>query len=258
GNNILYDESKDQRNESDKYFVKRKSKEDFNTVVESDRYVSFRRNMSEKNVKVEIFMIECSDDFNEVSLKSKMLIIMKRSVVELREMFYDLGSRNRLPETWEAFKELIIEFCTEEGIDSIVKYREESWSRYLQRLNDWKIKKGYSDEKILSHIRKQYLPKDLRMIFLSLEIGLDVAICRVKEWENFKFTNKKYGKEKGNFNQNKNKLDKLQLSKPKKEVKCFKCSKLGHYSNECPDREKANIVYKKLRGYIDRREINLN
>jgi hypothetical protein len=50
-------------------------------------------------------------------------------------------------------------------------------------LRDWARMTGYSEEKVLKRIRMQWLPRDLKVIFLSTDVNLEVALIRVEEWE---------------------------------------------------------------------------
>lgn len=211
--------------------------------------------MSLKEVEIELFMLECDEMFEEIPLRNRMLIVIRKSIMELKESFYDLGVKKKLPESWGAFKKWMIEYCTEEGIESIVKYRDELWSKYLLRLNAWKVNREHSDEKVMSYLRKQYLPKDLRIIFLSLEMTLDMAISRVREWESFKKDNNANDFLVKENRKNKKFIEKKGFQEIKQKVKCFKCDKMGHYSNECPEKSKINYVSCNRNSIIDRREI---
>jgi hypothetical protein len=72
------------------------------------------------------------------------------------------------------------DFCCEQGIESIVKYREEPWSRYFERLKEWAKVRNHPEEKILKRIRTQWLPRDLKTIFLAGELSLEAAIERTE------------------------------------------------------------------------------
>ncbi|KCZ77538.1 hypothetical protein H311_01444 [Anncaliia algerae PRA109] len=216
----------------------------------------FERNILLKEVKVELFMIECCDEFEMISLRNKMLQVIRRSSDELKEVIYDLGVKEELPPSWEEFKSLIIEFCSEEGIESIIKYKEEPWSKYLLRLDEWRMKRKHPENKVLSYVRKLHLPKDLRMILFSLEVSLKMAIERVKEWESFRCYNNQIKVKSIRINKTKmektNKDEKRSLN----QIKCFSCGKLGQYSNKCLDKKKINRVLAKK--YLDRNEIEIN
>jgi hypothetical protein len=102
------------------------------------------------------------------------------------------------------------------------------------------------------------LPRDLKIIFLSVGVTLKQAIERVLEVENF-------NKQK-NFNTTKNKKfehkfdKKYKPEKKLEEIKCYKCNKMGHYANSCTTSKKMNNVkmFKEIDSRIDMQEIFLN
>jgi hypothetical protein len=142
--------------------------------------------MSERSVRKEIFLIEGIFGFYELPLRNKMNETILRSSVELQDFFYELGIENDLPNTWEEFKTLIVEFCTEESLTSVEKYKDESWSKYFCRLKDFAKIHKISEERIFKKLRGESLPSQLQSIFYSVGITFDIAFQRAKEYEEFK------------------------------------------------------------------------
>ncbi len=60
-----------------------------------------------------------------------MTEVVKEGTEELKTWFYDKGIENELINNWNLFKELIVKFCSEQDIDSLRKFADETWSRVL-------------------------------------------------------------------------------------------------------------------------------
>jgi hypothetical protein len=184
GNNAPYDSTETSKQWPDKYF-KRNVKERPTSKDGSYDKVIFERSMTIRDVKMELFMIEGLSGFEEKTIRSKITEIMCRSSRELQDALFEKSLSSELQKTWCELKNFIEEFCTEQGIDSVKKYNDEPWSKYLERLNDWRKLNNQSEEIVLKRIRTQWLSRDLKMIFFSADIKLEIAIQRVHEWESF-------------------------------------------------------------------------
>ncbi|KCZ74129.1 hypothetical protein H311_04907, partial [Anncaliia algerae PRA109] len=110
---------------------------------------------------------------------------MNYSSPDLIESLYDKYVSGELPENWEILAKEIIDFCTDEDVSSVRKFKEELWSQYIVRLRDWSKINGCSGQKVIKHIRTQWLPRDLRIVFFNTEMTLYSALEKVKEWEYF-------------------------------------------------------------------------
>lgn len=53
----------------------------------------FKRNMQEKKVKLELFLIEGNDDFELKSLRGKIYEVIYHTSVEIKEWFFELIKR---------------------------------------------------------------------------------------------------------------------------------------------------------------------
>ncbi|KAG0427942.1 hypothetical protein DMUE_5859 [Dictyocoela muelleri] len=143
----------------------------------------FMRNMTEKNVKIEIFMFEGEENFELLSLRAKMTQLVKKSSSEVKEWYYEMGIEDKLPEIWTDFKSKLVDFCSSQGIDSMSKYRDELWSQYLERLRCVAQEKNISEEDVFRKLRRENPPKTLQMIFYSFGVSLKDVYKRVIEWE---------------------------------------------------------------------------
>ncbi|KAF9756175.1 hypothetical protein NGRA_3292, partial [Nosema granulosis] len=88
--------------------------------------VVFVNNMTEKEVKKrELFMLECETDFEKLPLRTRMMMVIKKSVPKLKDWFYEKGTDGNLPDTWEDFKTQIVDLCTEQALESLQRYNNE-------------------------------------------------------------------------------------------------------------------------------------
>jgi hypothetical protein len=185
---------------------------------ETDAKKIFKRGMCEKDVKLELFIIETDDEFEEKPLKSKMVYVLKKCVNELKRLFYELGVESKLPSDWDAFKEFVIGFCTNKSIYDLRKYEDEVWSEYVLRITEWARNRNFSEDVVLSKMRSEKLPQTLQYLFYSTGITLSVATERIMEWEKFTKNPK--------IDVIKNRLKSFEAEPVQnKAVKCFYCKK---------------------------------
>ncbi|KAG0439046.1 hypothetical protein DMUE_2706 [Dictyocoela muelleri] len=145
--------------------------------------ILFIRNMKEKDIKIELFMIEGDNNFEILSLRSKMTQIIKRSNPYIKNWYYEMGIEGKLSNTYEDFKSKFIDFCSGHSIDNMTKYRDELWSDYLERLICLANERSIGEDEIFKKLRREYAPKTLQIIFYSFGITLKDVIERVLEWE---------------------------------------------------------------------------
>lgn len=72
----------------------------YSSGVNSQKAV-FKRNMNEKKVKLELFLIEGNDNFEGKSVRAQMNEVVYKGTDELKEWFYEMGISNNLPNKWE-------------------------------------------------------------------------------------------------------------------------------------------------------------
>ena len=126
-------------------------------------------NLQEEEVKRELFIIECEDGFKPRSEKSKMISVIKKSSVDIKNWFYETGSRNSLPESWDEFKLRIIDLFIEQVLDSLYRYTNEPWSKYVERIRDKAISTNASNEQVFKTLRRENSPEIFRNMFYTFE-----------------------------------------------------------------------------------------
>jgi hypothetical protein len=228
---------------------------------------TFVRNMEEKSVKRELFLLEFEEGFEQKRLKGKMSDVISRSCTELKERFYEIGMENGLPSTWEEFKVMIIEFCTGISIFMLKKYGDMTWYDYCVRLKEMAKVRCLPDEEVFRKLRKEKLPQMLQVIVYSYGISIDEMLVRVKEFESNGCRNEYYEKKKNYEFKNSSRDDKkcyicgkfghLKYEckmKSIENIQCFKCHKHGHFANNCPERKNNNnnVSFKKSNSIYER------
>ena len=127
------------RMRNDRAPAKRSNKEKLDQQLFADLSTApgkplFKIGMQEKEVKVRLFMLEEEPGFKDLSSRAKFNIIARRSVFELQEWYFELGSRDSLPVRYDYFRKMFVEKCIECGLSKIRKFRDEKWSEYISRL----------------------------------------------------------------------------------------------------------------------------
>jgi Reverse transcriptase (RNA-dependent DNA polymerase)/RNase H-like domain found in reverse transcriptase/Integrase core domain/Aspartyl protease len=229
------------------------------TIPNAGRTLIFRKNMDEKEILRELFIMECESDFETQPLKSKMMKVIRVSVPELKDWFYEKGVEGKLPDEWEEFKIQIVNLCTEQALESLYRYKDEPWSAYISRLKDKGISTNTSEDEVFKKLRRESAPEILRQIFYSFGISLEQTIERVKEYE----INAKEMKER---------FTRLNIQTSEKSFQdregtlpgsCYVCNKQGHYSANCPNKhmkESINHLNKDLSSYsnLDLEVVKIN
>lgn len=195
--------------------------------------------MLEKKVKLELFLLEGERGFDELTLRSKMTEVVKLSDNEFRSIFYDKGIDESLPNCWEDFKKMLIEYCIGQSIYSIKKFSEENWFSYITRLAEWARIRNYDENVVIKKLRKEYLPKHLQYMLYATDVKISTVLDTLKEIETFHGKQGKQYKEKTNVKFRDNEKKTFKTIKMKNDVVCFNCKKTGHYANDCTLNKKS-------------------
>ncbi|KAG0440795.1 hypothetical protein DMUE_1488 [Dictyocoela muelleri] len=108
-----------------------------------------------------------------------MTQIIKRSNTEIKNWFYEMGIEELLPKTYEDFKIKFIDFCSGQSLDDMVKYRDELWSSYFEKLRCIAKEKNIKNDEIFRKLRSERPPKTLQMILNFFNVTLKDVIERV-------------------------------------------------------------------------------
>ena len=69
---------------------------------------TFKRNMNEKAVRIEFFLMEEDDIFLSLPLRKRMSQIIQNSPEELKDIYYEKGITGELPESCNDFKKFVV------------------------------------------------------------------------------------------------------------------------------------------------------
>jgi hypothetical protein len=89
-----------------------RSTADSNSLITSQDRIIFKRNMEERTVRINLFMIEGETGFEKCSLREKMTKTALHGDARFRDWYFERGIENELPSEWEEFKRMVLEFCT--------------------------------------------------------------------------------------------------------------------------------------------------
>ncbi|KAF9744815.1 hypothetical protein NGRA_3572, partial [Nosema granulosis] len=143
----------------------------------------FTNNMTEKEVKRELFILECESEFDNIPHKTKMMMVIKKSDSKLKDWFYEKGTDGTLPDTWEDFKAQIVDLCMEQALESLQRYNNEPWSSYVSRLKDKALSSKIPEQEVFKKLRRERAPETFRQLFYSFGVTLDSVIERINEFE---------------------------------------------------------------------------
>lgn len=191
-----------------------------------------KTSMEEKTIKMILFILEGERGFANLTPREKMTEAIKRGTKNIQNWFFELGVEEQLPETWETFKKMLIEFCSRNSIESLEKFNEEKWSQYILRLKEWTAFHKYDQKEVFRKLKAVKCPKDLQMLILINENDLDGLLAKIKDWENWIELN--------SINKNKRDIFTKESNKDasKAIITCYKCHQVGHKSFECNKKER--------------------
>ncbi|KAG0433114.1 hypothetical protein DMUE_5442 [Dictyocoela muelleri] len=87
--------------------------------------------MDVNEVDIQLFMMSRSRGFYDLDLDGKILHIVEQSDKNIQRWYFQKGSMNKLPDSYEKFVDELKLFIQERGISHIKRYSEESWVNYL-------------------------------------------------------------------------------------------------------------------------------
>ena len=93
-----------------------------------------------------------------------MNFIIRSCDYHTQEWYYQMGSEDTLPQSYAEFKEKLIDFITDNGLINCVKYNDETWTNYLERISLIAAQKSYSNDDVIKHLRSITAPRDLQTI----------------------------------------------------------------------------------------------
>lgn len=205
---------------------------------EVNKNCSFRRDMSERAVLINLFMLEGEPGFSRLTVREQMTECVRKGNDEMRDWLFSLGVENRLPEDWDQFKEMLKDFCSGEGLEGLTKYNDEPWSAYLRRLKDSAEMKNIPSVKVLEKVRNMNVPRDLKLLFNIFDGNLPDLIQKTRSLEArsadkaeefislaMRDGEKPRTKMQSQFNR--------QPTKSSETRKCYKCQKIGHIARNC-------------------------
>lgn len=129
---------------------------------------TLKRNMKRKEVLMELFLIESEENFESKSFKTKIAEVAKRGDKMFKDWFFEKLTNDEFPKIWEEFTDVIVNYCTNRGIDNIEKFNDEKWSNYLVRPGDFSRLNNLSEEDIFKKLKKEYAPKTYKLSFILL------------------------------------------------------------------------------------------
>ncbi|KRH92170.1 hypothetical protein M153_10388000479, partial [Pseudoloma neurophilia] len=139
--------------------------------------------MKIKDVKKQIFMIECSAGWEKFIPREKMAVPVSKSSEEILDWFYELDSEEKLPQTWQEFKEQFTQICVGISFRQLYKYRDETWSNYVKRLTEIAQYRKISEETVLHKLKKEKESTEIRLLIQSSDTSSKILTTRLEEWE---------------------------------------------------------------------------
>ncbi|KAG0417632.1 hypothetical protein EQH57_0931 [Dictyocoela roeselum] len=191
------------------------------------------KGMGKEKAKIKLFIHEDSANFRGLNDREKMSEIIKLACVKCQEWYYRKGSSNKLPETWESFKEGLVCFLIDDDIDDIKKYREESYSKYITRMKHLLNDDIDADNMIIEKLKREFVPRDIRPLLYNHTITLSDIQLALEDYE-------RIGSEINSIKQAKFPKKRGKIFKNTKTIKCYGCDEIGHIRPNCPYKNKNN------------------
>lgn len=208
----------------------------------------FRKNIRETDIKIKLFILETTQGFKDMSLQEKISQVLQRSDGKLQEFIFKTIGEEAI-KTYEDLTNLLFNYCTGKGIENIKKFREEKWSEFLHRLRLEAEYRKVKEEEIIIKIRKLKAPSHLQSLFYTPSLKLEEIIKSIEEWEinNFYLTRKDKRRDKKDFK-----------PQSKRELKCYKCGRVGHIKVNCRVNKNINNSLRENKSVASVREENIS
>ena len=206
-------------------------------LVNSDQ-IKFMKNMDEKTVRIRLFLIEGERNFEVMSLREKCTIVAAKGDTKFQEWFVETGTNEKLANNWENFKTQVIEYCTNEDLKDLKKYKDETWSDFVKRMKQHALLKQISETEVIQHLQSIPAPRDFQVLFYTVNMNLDGIIKLLKDWETL-------NKNKREFRE-----QKIMKKQKQKDIRCFNCNEIGHIVPKCP-KEKKKVKSEQYNMTID-------
>ena len=203
-----------------------------------------------------MFLLEGRSGFERLLLREKQTVLINESEWNIKEWYFELGSKDLLLRTYKEFRNLFIEYVSDQGIDNIKKYTEEKWSDYISRLRDAAILKGMSEGRVLEKLRRAPAPRDFQVLFYTSNMYTSI-IDVIRVWEIVIHEKSKFAQQRNKTKSNDMKLSQVST---KPVIYCYNCKQPGHIRPKCPHPKKqVNMANKGVENSdIKKEEVRLN
>ena len=139
--------------------------------------------MAEKEVKIQLFLVEGEVNFEKMSLREKMTLTIRKGDGGIQEWFFGLGADEKLPKQWPGFKEAVLKYCSAQDIEAVRKFQDEEWHEYVTRLVEWAIAHESTEEDIWAKLRTLKAPEKYQVLFYSGHLTFEELSSRLMEWQ---------------------------------------------------------------------------
>lgn len=162
-------------------------------------------------------------------MRERMSIVINKADDELLNWFYEKGSKEELPPTWEKFKEEFLFECTGKSFEQMKRYKEETLSDFIIGLRKTAENRKIDNDTILKKLRKERIPKELLQLLYSVNVSLEKVIDSILESEKARIEFRKETLRNGSQVERRFKKN----FKSQNDNKCFKCGNHGHFARNC-------------------------
>lgn len=123
-----------------------------------------------------------------------MNFIIKNCEEKVQEWLYDLGASEQLPEKYDQFKNLLLEFVNSEGLEDCIKFKDEKWSQYLRRLKLVADSQKIESSEVIKLLRQTPAPRELQSLFFIPDVAMDYILENIEDMEELSERKRNYRK----------------------------------------------------------------